>query len=317
MKFHLPALCLAGALVASAAWADHTAEHSRMQDRKAAIHSDAHMDRHGYYVYAGEALYFRQVFYPDLVPEREVATKLGEIMNKQRTELAHLTAFADRARTVGFTNIPTVYEYMTNDHNRLVGFCSNWLSERDYPLPPEPSAGAVNVSMSAPETVDHMLAMHIESFNESINRLRSERSSTVRGALLMAATTANRHISLLRLLDRDVEAGRRSLSAMLRADLEGATLAMNTEIWARIVEEEGFTIAANTPTTPVVQYIEKETVVEVPVPAPTPVVTTPAPVPTTVTITPPPAPSVIVNRPPARPARVAGQRQTRSRRPSR
>jgi len=332
MKLHVPALCLAGVLVVGGAAKVSADEHMRSSDKNRSSNSysssndyrsnnrgymmknDEAYTRDGrYFVYAGEPLFYRTEMYTDLPTIREVGNKLSSLVDKQNMEIAHLTAFAGRSRQAGFQNIPTVYEHMAGDHMRLVSFASRWLTDHNRPVPT--SSHTMNVADMAPAaTIDHMYEMHVKSFNDSLSQLKTERSSTVRGALLMAAATTARHISLLRTLDRDVEFGRKNLSAFLQSQMDGTMFASNTELMTRIIEEERTILGLTTTTyaestSPVYVEREREVIVERPVIVEREVervVTQPAP--TTQT-------ERIVTQPmTTRTTRVAGQRQTTIRR---
>src|SRR5438552_9050233 len=74
MKFHALAICLAGMLVTGAAVrADHTPKHR--SDSEAADRYSERDPITGFSVYAGERIFYREVLYPDVQDEREVAKK--------------------------------------------------------------------------------------------------------------------------------------------------------------------------------------------------------------------------------------------------
>lgn len=226
MKFHALALCVVGAAATAApACAGDKYQSTIAADRVTVTRTTT---APGTYAYE-ERMYFIGNLYPDLPPIDEVAAKVSEIVTAQRTEIAHLSAMAPAARTAGYDNVVLVYDTMVPEHDRLADFGSDWLARHGYPVPAE----NVNVTLSdmaPPESVEHMIAMHQESFDRALARRQGERSATVRGMLLWQAATANRHLSWLRTLDRDVDLGRRVASARLRASLNG-------EFSERTVEE--------------------------------------------------------------------------------
>jgi hypothetical protein len=323
MKFS--ALTLGLALVCGAALADHTK--MKASDRK--------YDSRGVTTYSsttwttspmtsppatGEytihrtvaGTYYTPAIYTDIPSVSEVASKVSEIITKQQHEIAMLQALAPRARTAGFDNVGTVYDVMIADHQRLAGQGSNWLVAYHQPVPSAPAT--MTVSDVAPEaSVDQQIDMHVKSFNESLDRMHNERSSTVRGLLLMGAATAARHITLLRTLDSDIDLGRKTVSARLNM-LLGPTGIASSELLTRTVEEETAYWQAHNP--PVVAYTPppipaQPQVAEVPPPAPAP---QPAIQPAPVTTVETPA----ITRPIPMRSAVAGRKQTirRTRRPA-
>lgn len=324
MKFPALALCLAGTLVAgAAARADH--DHHKMSGKTSDMYRSGdpnERDRYtGASVYAGERLYHRDVLFPELQDERTVAQQVSEILSMQQEEIAMLNALAPRAQTAGFTNISTVYEHMAGDHAQLVAFGSNWLTARGYPVPAAPTT--VDVADNAPEiTVQQQIATHQQMLDHALMMRRESPSSTVRGLLLWGATGTTQHLSLLRTLERDVDLGRKELSAALRIQLAepGTLTASNSELIEQYVAEER------------AQFATEETAVAETQPAPEaalPVTEAPtpdAPVVEAPAATPAPAPTVTQPQaqPQARPqpddngaittpspsTRVMGRRQT-------
>jgi hypothetical protein len=323
MKFRVPALCLAGVLVTcAAAWADH-ADHSKMTDKASpSMHpgdrsmaydrdmgydyynTDGSPKGHHYYSYAGEDLIYRQVFFPDLPSEGYVARKVSQIAADQQNEIAHLEGFAQRAHSVGFENISTVYDTMVGDHQRIVDRCANWLAVRDYPSPP--AVVAINAADVRPETtVEEVIDMHVKAFNRALDEVHTERSSTIRGLELWSAATALRHISWLETLGRDVQFGRHTMSALLNSELTGSalTLADVTQVTEEELRIAGLTLIPGQP-----QYVQVDKEVEVPtervvvreIPAPQPPAVVQAP--------PPPAP--VITQTPVE-SRVAARRISR------
>lgn len=302
MKFPALALCLAGTLVAvAAARADHNGHNTSGKTADMYRNSDPSLrDPYtGVSVHAGERLYHRDVLFPDLQDERTVAQQVSEIVSMQQQEIAMLNALAPHAQTAGYTNISTVYQHMAGDHTQLVDFGSKWLSSRGYTVPT--ASDTVNVADTAPEiTVQQQIAMHQQMMDHSLMMRRQSSSSTVRGMLLWSATGSAQHISLLRTLDRDVDLGRKDLSAALRIQLAepGTLTASNTDLVEQYVAEERTlfateeaTAVAETEPAPMVDQpvTEQPTpdapVVEAPAapaPAPAPTVTQPQPQDTTI-----------------------------------
>jgi hypothetical protein len=268
MKLHALALCLAGTMaICIPAAADEY--RSTVAGERVTITREGAKAPNGTY-YAEERVYFLGNLYPDLEPLDVVASKVSEIVHKQHTEVAHLSAMMPAAQTAGFTNIVTVYDAMAADHSRLAAFGSEWLMKHGYPVPSPPAAVSVDFAPAA--GVDHMIDMHVSAFDEAIARRRTEKSSTVRGMLLWAAATTNMHISWLRTLDSDVERGRRTLSARLESALTGKYSDVVVE---RMITEEREYFASIQQTPPVVleqvveipteRIVTVEKVVEVPV----------------------------------------------------
>lgn len=341
MKFHALALCAAVLAASVPARADHEPGHKSngraggstngyYTSSDTYYYTNPQKERElmvdpvtGYSLYAGEWIYQRQVLFPEVPPKREVAAKVAEIIQAQRQEAAQLMALAPRARTAGFTNVSTVYDHMAQDHMKLVEFASGWLTQHGYPVPPQPVVATV--TETSPEaSVEHQIHMHQQAMNKMLDARKGERSSTVRTLQLWAATTATRHISLLNTLDRDIEIGRKSLSARLEAQLSGTLVASSSqsELMTRIIEEERIYFQSLNPPPP--PYVPPPVqVAEQPAPPPAapapPVVAAPPPAPAAprVVQAPPPAPAPVVQRPSYRPsARVAGRRDTRRRRPA-
>lgn len=322
MKFPALALCLAGTLVASAAArADHDRHHKSGKTAEMYRNMDpSTRDPYtGVSVHAGERLYHRDVLFPELQDERTVAQQVSEIINMQQQEIAMLRALAPRAQTAGYTNISTVYEHMAGDHSDLVGFASNWLTSRGYQVPAAPTE--MNVADTAPEiTVQQQIAMHQQMMDHALMMRRQSSSSTVRGLLLWGATGSAQHISLLRTLERDVDLGRKELSAALRIQLAepGTLTAGNADLVEQYVAEERAYFAAQeaavaeaqpAPEQPAVaeQPMPEQPVAEEPAPAPAPTVTQPQP--QLNTTTPQPNEGSRINNQKGT-SRVMGRRQT-------
>lgn len=302
MKFPTLALCLAGTLVASTAVrADHDG-HKKHSDttmnqgamdraalRKMYRNSDASVrDPYtGVSIHAGEHLYNRDVLFPELQDEREVARQVSEIVSMQQHEVAQLNALAPRAQTAGYENISHVFEHLAGHHTELAAFGSSWLSSRGYAVPAAPAD--ITVADTAPEiTVQQQIAAHQQMLDHALMMRKQSSSSTVRGMLLWGATSASQHLSLLRTLDRDVDLGRKTASATLRMQMAtpGTTTASSTELVEQYVTEER-TLFVTEETT--VAEVQPEPVIEQPVvEAPTP----DAPVAEAPTPTPAPAPVV-------------------------
>ncbi|HEU4754146.1 MAG TPA: hypothetical protein VFU47_13635, partial [Armatimonadota bacterium] len=235
MKFHALALCLTGVLATGIAAAADDMSHDQMRsDSRIMREHDRMMD--GTYSYAGETIYVRDVLYPDLPPVSEVAQKVADITEHNKREAAELAALAGAARTQGWENIAAVYDHMAQDHVRGADMTSNWLVSYGYTPPPAPTislAAETNVRDSIQQQID----MHTQLFEESREKRMNERSSTVRGLLLMDMATALNHISLLQSLQRDVSFDRRTLSARLEAQMNPTAVALNEQTLARIDEE--------------------------------------------------------------------------------
>jgi hypothetical protein len=216
MKLHALALCLFGVVACAGPAMANDRHHDR--DRV----SDTYA--------VEERMYFIGNLYPDLPPLDEVASKVSEIVTSQEQEVAELTAYRPVAQTAGYENIVTVYDAMITDHDRLVDYGSQWLVRYGYTVPARPTV-TVAVSTAPTESLDHVIAMHQDVFNSCLEKRHSERSSTVRGMLLWEAATANRHIAWLRVVDHEIDLGRKTVSGRLRA-------AMNTDLTTdRLVAE--------------------------------------------------------------------------------
>jgi hypothetical protein len=239
----------------------------------------------------------------------------------QQQEIAELNALAPRAQTAGFTNISTVYEHMAGDHAQLAAFASSWLSARGYPVPEQPAA--VTVADNAPEiTVEQQIAMHQQMLDRVFEMRRQSPSSTVRGMLLWGATGTTAHLSLLRTLERDVDLGRKELSAALRMQLAepGTLTASNANLIeqyvaeerAQFVTEETTAVAETQPAPEEAQPVTEQPQPEQPVteePAPAPAATAPAPAPAATTPAPQPNENGAINNRNTT-SRVMGRRQT-------
>lgn len=237
MKIHVLALCVAGTLATGiAARADHD---KNMKSHHGSWDYTTVDPITGYSVYAGERIWHREVLYPGMESPAEVARKVSDIITKQRMEMAELRALAPRAQTAGYSNVSTVYDRMADEHGRIVNFGTEWLSERNFPVPADNSTVNVSDTMTPEQTVDHELQMHQEAFNNALTMRQTEKSSTVRGMALWAASTAARHISILQTLDRDLDFGQKTVSTSLQAELDGTVIASNgTDVTTLIVEEE-------------------------------------------------------------------------------
>jgi hypothetical protein len=252
------------------------------------------------------------VLFPELQDERTVAQQVSEIISMQQQEIAELNALAPRAQTAGFTNISTVYEHMAGDHAQLAAFASSWLSARGYPVPEPPAA--VTVADNAPEiTVEQQIAMHQQMLDRVFEMRRQSPSSTVRGMLLWGATGTTAHLSLLRTLERDVDLGRKELSAALRMQLAepGTLTASNANLIEQYVaEERSQFVTEETTAVAETQPAPEETqpVTEQPQPE-QPVTEQPQPAPAATTPTPQPNESSTINNRNTT-SRVMGRRQT-------
>jgi len=317
MKLHALALCLAGTMVtAVAVRADDTTQYHSVRSGpngttvvdSYSSHSDGTP-----YRYTTEEGWVREVIYPNIPSESYVASKVQDIIRQNEQEIADLRTEGARAHTAGWENISTVYDVMVQDHQRAVDQSATWLTARNFDVPSMPSA--TTAADVAPEaSVDKQIEMHQMVFNESLDNTHSERSSTVRGMLLMNAATAARHISLLETLDRDVSLGRHNLSAALSNELNPTASA---DMLARIETEESALYK-----TTVAAVVITPAPVEAEVPeAPAPVVAqapVPAPAPAPAVVAPAPAPTVVERRTFVnQPAKVLGQRQTTGRRRAR
>lgn len=314
MKFPALALCLAGTLVAcAAARADHDRQH--MSGKSADMYRNPDPSLRDPYtgvsIHAGSRLYHRDVLFPELQDERTVAQQVSEIISMQQQEIAELNALAPRAQTAGFTNISTVYEHMAGDHAQLAAFASNWLAARGYPVPEPPAA--VTVADNAPEiTVEQQIAMHQQMLDRVLEMRRQSPSSTVRGMLLWGATGTTAHLSLLRTLERDVDLGRKDLSAALRMQLAepGTLTASNANLIEQYVAEERAQFATEETAVAETQPAPEETqpVTEQPQPE-QPVTEQPQPAPAATTPTPQPSESSTINNRNTT-SKVMGRRQT-------
>jgi hypothetical protein len=277
MKFHALAICVAGTLAAGIpAAADHESHTSKTE--RTYTYDSSHPNRTSETFFSSQSFYpdsrylrdsyvLDMNFYPDLPSERYIADKLTGIMQKQRTEAAHLRSLAPQAQTAGFENINAVYNEMAEDHTALADFVGNWLRDHGFPAPA--SATAENISMAPAASVDHMIQMHEQGFNEALAGRQGEKSATVRTVLLWAAATSLTHLDWLNRLNRDVDSGRTALSTELRSMIDETFMAGDrSALIERIIEEE-YTVTTTTPAespTYVLNYPEVvETIVERPV----------------------------------------------------
>ncbi|MGV3721212.1 MAG: hypothetical protein ACO1SX_09910, partial [Actinomycetota bacterium] len=125
----------------------------------------------GVSIHAGAPLHSRDILFPELQDERMVADKVSEIITKQRREAAELQAMSPAARTVGFENVSTVFDYMASDHTMLADFGSQWLTTRGYSVPAAPTVEAVADSPAA--SVEHQIQMHEKALQESLQKRRT------------------------------------------------------------------------------------------------------------------------------------------------
>lgn len=337
MRFQALTLCLAGSLLVGMAAVAARADHMRPTgdpDSLGTVNKDARLGtmwdedmqwvRHYDVIRPGESytpgrplVFVEDRSYwaidRDFPKMSYVAEKVSAIVTKQRTEEAELRALAPRAQTAGWENIQTVYDFMATDHARLADFGSAWLTRYGFPVPSTPTITAA-ADMSPEQSIDHVISMHWDAFNAAIQQRQGEKSTTVRGMLLWSATTALRHISLLQELDREVDFGRRTISALLRSEMEPGWMADNrTALMERIYEEEyqisridtfpSTTVATIQPTE--IQHV----VVQVTPPSDTIATAPTAPIPPTF-VTPTPAPAPFVANSNLTPTeRVLGKRQ--------
>lgn len=239
MKLPVLALGVATTLVAGAALAD------QHKDCCAACETATtqHVKMHGgavHRVWDHDRLFFREVLYPELPPTHEVAREIRAIVEKQEHEVAMLRAMAPRTRTAGFTNISTVYEHMATDHAQLAEFGRQWLRNHGFDAPAMGRHDAMPAgSMDAHASVHEQIRMHEQAFNEALQKSREAKSNTVAATHLWGASATLHHISLLRVLDRDVEMGRQTASARLQMMLDhNVTASSHSEYMARIYEED-------------------------------------------------------------------------------
>jgi len=354
MKFHALFLCLAGTLIAVGASAEDRMINATRTDERVDRSSWPHQNgfqtnrnwdrvRAGrftqYYPYYKEGAVSygpvatiipeRIAFYTDLPPLSEVAAKIQEIHHHNAMEAAELRGLATRARTLGWTNIAAVYEQIASDHVKGATMASNWLTDNQFPAPAMPS-DTTTVADTMSETdlrasVDRVLDMHVKSYNETLDKLHNEKSSTVRGMYLMQLTTISKHIDWLEMLDRDVDRDRRDLTARLASELDATRTTRTAREWETMIfEEEWAAISTTTDTTVAqtpyvvqpdaeIQIVEKpvivERIVEVPAPAP-------APVAQPIVSVPAPMPQPFIQNETQPRTSVAGRRQTRTRRPA-
>ena len=254
MRFHALALCLVG-VAATVIPASADEYRSTVQGERVNIRHKSDQSTDANY-YQEERMYFIGNLYPDLPPESEVAAKVQSLVVKQKTEIAHLSAFIPSARTAGYENVAMVFDTMEDDHARLVDFASDWLSDRGYAVPAGETVALTDMGPAA--SVDHMIAMHEQGFNDALAARQGEKSSTVRGMLLWSAATSARHLSWLRQLDRDVEHGRKTASARLDATMRTDIASEQLVERITIEDREMFGVIGPTPTV-------LEQVVEVPV----------------------------------------------------
>lgn len=354
MKFHAMTLCAAAALLTSAAFAQdtHRMHNDRVDGVRAASNetvdhsswplvkpfkTDGYRDRRftqefpnykeNAWAYGPVAdMPDRMVFYPDLPSLSEVAAKIEDIHRHNAAEASEVRALANRARALGWNNIAAVYDQIASDHMRGATMASNWLLENNFTIPAGPSTVTVADNLSESEvagSIDRLIDMHVKSYNDTTDKLHNEKSSTVRGMYLMQLTTIQRHLNLLRLLDRDVDRGRRDLSARLQSELDTTRTARGINEWNDMIFQEEWEIISTTYPTTVAQtpyvvppdteirIVEKpiivERVVERPVPVEQPAAQ-PAPV-----FTAPPTTVQAETIQPAPKTSVAGRRQTRVR----
>lgn len=260
--------------------------------------------------YSAEESYYVHVMWPDLPSREYIARRATQIAMAQDHEIDELMALAPRERTAGYTNTFAVFESMAADHARLAHFCNDWLDYRGFPVPPPPSMEVVVTTADdhPRQSVDEQLQEHQRMFGELLDQRANEHSATVRGMLLWAAATTARHITLLEILDRDIDMGRHQLSARLELELN-PTLVASSEYMARIEREDHEYFASREQALVYVVPVQPAPTVTVQVPPP------PAPAPPVVAEAPPPAPvtpPAVVQRTIVR-SRVAGHRQVRRR----
>jgi hypothetical protein len=217
MKLHALALGLASILAAGAA---NAADRSMS---RTAVRKDG--------------LWYRDLLYfppPDI---RYVRDRVVTIYTQERQESATLRAIAPRARSAGYENIAAVYEWMATDHDRGADFLRDWLRAYDFRIPADPGPGP-GADAEPVASINMQIDMHVARFNDAIRQLQGEQSEAVHGMLKMQAATAARHLSALRMLERDVNFyGRKALSERLRA-LISQDVMLSTAQLDRIIEEE-------------------------------------------------------------------------------
>lgn len=270
MKFHALALTIAATLAASAACAE---------DRDVTVSSASHVT----IVHTNQWPCCREVLYPDMPSLQEVADKVAAWHAANAREAAEMRALSTRARSDGFENISVVYEHLARDHDRGAEMTGTWLASWDRPGPPIPTVTLAS-DITPRSSIDPMLDHHMRSHREAAEKLKTEKSLTVRGLHLMTLATTSRHISVLQALDRDVDRGRTTTSAYLQGLLENRMTASASEEWVNrtIIEETEFfssrttiypQVAIDAPaeetysTEPrvVERIVEREVIVEVPV----------------------------------------------------
>lgn len=346
MKFHAMALCLAGTLVAGGALAQDTrtdmdrmhnegrVDHSSWPTQKPFVtsgKSSQHITHTQYFpFYKEDAVGANRVayddmgpwtYYTDLPPLSDVAAKVTQIHDMNAREASEVRALATRASALGWSNIAAVYNQIASDHQTGATVAANWLTENHFTVPAEPATAAVADTMSEADvrnSVDRLLDEHIKEYNETLDKLHSEKSSTVRGLYLMNLAAIQQHITWLQELQHDISSDRRDLSARLSASLDSTRGAHSLTEWNDMIINETWAQIQTTPPTEAVatapyvvppdaqpQIVEKPVIIER-------IVERPAPPPAPVTVTPAPAPQPVIT--PAPRTNVAGERQIRAQR---
>jgi len=218
MKLHVAALCVAGTMAASAAWGSGAP--TRRMDR-----TSMQRERSSYRVGMTDRdpSYLMTSGYQD---PRVTASKIGEIVTAHRLEVQDLRTMGDRAVQAGWTNIHSVYMDIAPDHERAAAMGETWFRNNGFTHRMEMRGGAQQAANISPEgSVDAQIMHHEHMFNESLGKLRGEQSPAVRGMLLMTAAGANRHRSLLRWLDEDVNRGEKTVTAAVQGGMMSGQVA--------------------------------------------------------------------------------------------
>ena len=159
---------------------------------------------------------------PDL---REEAGKVADIVTANRLEVADLRSMGGSAQTAGFENIHSIYMDMVPDHERIASMGEGWLANYGFNIRTETTTATTAASISPEGSVDAMLAHHEMVFNEMLDKAHHEDSLYVRGLELLTAATAARHASELRWLNKDVDAGSKTMTADLEMYLNNTRVA--------------------------------------------------------------------------------------------
>jgi hypothetical protein len=222
----------------------------------------------------------------------------------QRDEVAELTAQRERFRTMNYDNADRLLTRMIDEHQGMVTRTSSLLRDQfSASLDMAPPASKPFVSDSAIEMIDRDIQMHDRAVRTGREHMAMLRMARARDLLQDGIVGAQKHLTWLRQLRADIQAGRRSGEIVNPATLPGGGIEPGSakgkgeekgeEKGAPPFIEQGFT-------SEVPGMLEAE-VVTIEAPPPPPPVVQPPPPPPPVVVAPPPPPAVVqAPRPPRR-----------------